>query len=296
MTPRRSCLCGAIVVLTGLTAQAESVFSAQSRLILVPVTVADRNGMAKVDLRQEHFKVFDNAEQRPIVSFAREDAPMMLGIVLDLSGSMKSKLPHALAAIRALADTADSVDQGFLITFADRPALQVDLTSDLAGAVNLSRFPPARGGTALVDAVYQALEGARSTRHSRKALVVVSDGGDNASRHSEAELVAVAREADTQIYSISLQEHTPSKEERRGYYILQDLSKMTGGLHFLVRDRRELPSIAEKIALAVRNVYIIGYTPPQTATSGKWRSIRVVLDGAGKPGRVSAKSGYYAAE
>ncbi|MEO8128887.1 MAG: VWA domain-containing protein [Bryobacteraceae bacterium] len=273
-----------------------SVFPAESRLILVPVTVVDRNGASVLNLRQDQFRVFDNAEQLPIVSFSREEAPVMLGVVLDLSGSMKSKIPHALEAVRAITNFAEQVDQGFLITFADRPELRVDVTSNLKALANPWQLPTARGGTALVDAAFDALQKTRSTRHNRRALLIVSDGGDNSSRRGETELTALAREAETQVYSISIQERSANKEERRGYYILHDLSKRTGGLHFLVRDRRELPEIAEKIAIAMRNTYVIGYKPPPNLEPGKWRNIRVALAGAGKSHRLSAKNGYYVPE
>lgn len=277
-----------------------AAFSAQSRLILVPLNVLDRNGANVLDLQPDHFKVFDESEERPVVSFAREEAPVVMGLVVDSSGSMAHTMSHALEAVRTITNAAGADDLGFLMTFADRPALRADVTHNLDLLSQAHQFDAPRGGTAMRDAVYEALLKLRAFRRERKALIVISDGGDNASRYTEGELVSLAKEADTQIYSIFLQDTSrywyqrgPS-EVRQGFYMLEDLAKMTGGLQFLVRDRGTLPQIAERVATAMKNSYVIGYKPTDNITMGKWRNIRIVLSGSGKNRRVYAKTGYYA--
>jgi Ca-activated chloride channel family protein len=129
--------------------------------------------------------------------------------------------------------------------------------------------------------------------NQRKVVVVISDGGDNFSRYTESELKRRAIEADVQIYSISIVENSLRIEERRGMYLLKDLSGLTGGLHFTVRNRSELPEVAGKLARAMKDVYVVGYKPPSTSP-GKWRKVRVsVTPALAKSLRVSARTGYY---
>ena len=270
--------------------------SAETRLILVPVTVTDRNGRNALNLQQSQFRIFDNAEPREIVSYAREEAPVTLGIVVDLSGSMERKLPHAVAAVRAVTDRLGSGDEGFLVAFSGHVELRQDLTSDLASFAHALQFERGHGSTALIDAVYMGLEKAMRRPGRRKAILVISDGGDNASRYREPELLSLAREAGTQIYAISIHENAMNKEEREGMFLLDDLAKTTGGLHLTARNKLELPELAGRIAQAMKNVYVIGYRPPKSEP-GRWRQIRVVLtDDVKKSMRVTARSGYYSPE
>ncbi|MEP7352832.1 MAG: VWA domain-containing protein [Acidobacteriota bacterium] len=272
-------------------------FAAEARLTLVPVSVVDREGSAVIGLRKEHFSVFDNSEQQAIHSFAREDAPAMLGVILDVSGSMVSRLPQALDAVHAVLNAVGEADGGFLISFADAPRLIGAFPSDLRSLLDLRRLPLPNGDTALIDAAYEGLTEARRIRHKRSVLLIVSDGGDNASRHTESDLRSLAKEADTQVYSISISGRNRTNGERFGSYLLEDLSKLTGGLHFHANDRHGLPEIAEKIALAMKNIYVIGYQPPQRADGGKWRKIRVTLsEDVRKAKTVAARKGYYAPE
>jgi Ca-activated chloride channel family protein len=275
--------------------QRQYSLSADSRLVLVPVTVTDRNGRSLTDLDPAHFRVFDNSEPREIHSFAREDGPVSVGIVMDRSGSMHHKLRHAISAVRAIAGSIGPEDEAFLMTFAEKPVMQSALTRESGDFANLLDSVGAEGDTALIDAVYSALHEMRAAGPRRKALVVISDGGDNHSRFRESELMARAMEADTQIYSISIVENLRNREEQNGAHLLESLAEATGGLHFTVRNRRELPEVAAKLGRAMKNVYVIGYRPPESATPGKWRKIRVTLEGL-SPARLSARSGYYATD
>lgn len=291
-------LVGALALSGDLLRAADRVLlSVQSRLVLIPTTVTDRNGAHMQNLTAADFSVFDNSEPQEILSFAREEAPVSLALVMDLSGSMRGKMPYAVDAVRAITDIAEEDDEAFLLTFADLPTISVEPTRELRTIPQSLRFVEPEGATALIDAVYLALDKVRKTSNPRKAVVVISDGGDNHSRYSARDLKRRAVEADAQIYSISIHEQARSREERAGVYLLEDLAALTGGLHFTIRDRSELPQVAQKLAEAMKNVYVIGYKPSETAIPGKWRKVRVELSSRNfKSARVTARTGYFPSE
>jgi len=267
--------------------------SVSSRLVLVPVTVTDRNGKSISGLAREHFQVTEDSQPQTIVSLSREDGAIGLGIVLDLSGSMQHKIGPAVAAARAFAALAGEEDEVFLLTFADAPEMRVPLTRSREAIGRWLTGAQANGSTALIDATYRALHEVRRSSHRRKALVVISDGGDNASRYSDAELRQRAIESDTQIYSISIAEGAANRDAWRAAHLLKELAETTGGLHFTIRDHRSLPEVAEKLARAMKEIYVIGYKPAE-ASPGKWRRLRVSLTlSPSRDVRVTARSGYY---
>jgi Ca-activated chloride channel homolog len=260
---------------------------------MVPVTVTDTKGKAIGGLDREHFRVTEDSEVREIVSLTRQDGATGLGIVLDLSGSMRTTASEALAAARAIASTAGDEDEIFLMTFGDRPELRVPLTRD-HGALNRGlRHTRVHGGTALVDAIWQALREIRGSSHPRRALAVISDGGENASRHRLAELKREAIEADTQIHSISIHRPYQKGDPPGRAWLLEELAELTGGLHITIRDGSALPDAAGKLARAMKEVYVLAYRPA-ASTPGKWRKVRVsVTPPTQQRVRVSARSGYY---
>ncbi len=272
------------------------VASVSSRLVLVPVTVVDRNGRPAVDLEREHFSVSEDSQPREIASLTREEAPVALGLVVDLSGSMNGKLKQAIAATRAIAELADSADEVFLMTFGDRPEMRVGFARG-AGRIAYGLVgAQANGDTALIDAVYQALHEVRASSHRRRVLAVISDGGDNASRYSQAELKRLALEADVQIYGISIVESARDRDQRRGAFLLEELAEITGGLHFTIRNRADLPPMAERLARAMKDVYTIAYKPGE-GSPGKWRRIRIsVTPPTPERLKVYARSGYFVPE
>jgi Ca-activated chloride channel family protein len=268
------------------------VASVSSRLVLVPVTVIDRNGKPAVDLEQQHFSVTEDSQPREIASLTCEEAPVGLGLVVDLSGSMSGKLKHAISATRAIADLAGESDEVFLMTFGDRPEMRVGFARGAGQIASGLIGVRANGDTALIDAVYQALHEVRASSHRRRALAVISDGGDNASRYNKAELKRLALEADVQIYGISIVESPTDRDQRRGAFLLEELSEITGGLHFTIRNRADLPPMAEKLARAMKDVYTIAYKPGE-GSPGKWRRIRIsVTPPTAERLKVYARSGY----
>ncbi len=268
-------------------------FSAESRLVLLPVTVTDRNGKTVTGLRQEHFRISDESAASTIVSFGRTETPVSLGIVFDLSSSMGRKLPVALEVARAVINSLGTGDAGYLITFDKVPQVRVPYTYDVASLGRNLLFSPAHGNTALYDAVKLGLDHGRKGGEARKALIVISDGGDNRSRLMESQLIAAALEADTQIYSIAVHERLRPEDEVPGAAFMDRLAKSTGGLLFDVRQTGEIPAMAERLAQAMREQYLIGFKPPEHGLRNTWRKVRVKVDVPGTSLYVSTKSAYY---
>lgn len=267
-------------------------------LVLVPVTVTDEMGRIVSGLQRDNFTVYDDKQSQPIISFNSEDAPFSVGLVFDTSASMRGKMEAARLAAKAFWQSANPEDEAFLVTFSDRAELQVDLTGDFAEIQNGLLFAAPKGKTALIDAVDLAMRRLKSAHNSRKALLVISDGGDNNSRYSKDEILRYAREADVQVYGIGIHNGAGSPEEMSGPLLLEELAGATGGQHFMVRSTNELPDIAARIGVALHEQYMIGYQPPSGTESGKWRRIRVQLQvPKGLPDlRVYARTGYYAPE
>jgi Ca-activated chloride channel family protein len=266
-------------------------------LVLVPVTVTDPMNRLVTGLEKEDFQIFENNGKQKIASFASEDAPVSIGIIFDLSGSMSSKLIRARESILQFIKTANPQDEFFVIGFNDRPELIEDFTNSVEDIQ--ARLATVRSGhrTALLDAIYFGLTKMKEAGHERKALLVVSDGGDNRSRYTEGELRAQVREADVEIYSIGVFDpYADSPEERTGPQLLSDLSEETGGRLFRVDDITEMSDIAEKISSELRNQYVIGFKPQNLTHDGKWRKVKVKVNPPEglPPLTVHARTGYYA--
>lgn len=280
-----------------LRARPGSLIRMNVDLVLVPVTVTDPMNRLVTGLEQSDFEVFEDSRQEKITSFASEDAPVSIGIIFDLSGSMTSKLIRAKNSILQFIKTANPEDEFFVIGFNDRPELIEDFTSSVDDID--ARLATVRSGhrTALLDAIYYGIEKMRDARHQRKALLVVSDGGDNRSRYTEGEVKSQVRESDVEIYAIGIFDpYAPTPEERNGPMLLNQLCEDSGGRMYRVDDLSEMGDIAEKISTELRNQYVIGYTPANLVRDGKWRKVKVKLDPPEglPPLTVHARTGYYA--
>ncbi|HUX46218.1 MAG TPA: VWA domain-containing protein [Terracidiphilus sp.] len=278
-------------------ARAGSLIRMNVDLVLVPVTVTDPMNRLVTGLEREDFQVYENNSRQKITSFAAEDAPVSIGIIFDLSGSMTSKLIRARDSILQFIKTANPEDEFFVIGFNDRPELIEDFTSSVEQIE--ARLATVRSGhrTALLDAIYYGVEKMRDARHQRKALLVVSDGGDNRSRYTEGEVRSQVRESDVEIYSIGIFDpYAATPEERNGPMLLNDLCQESGGRMYRVDDLSEMGDIAEKISTELRNQYVIGYTPKDLSRNGKWRKVKVKLNPPPglPPLTVHARTGYYA--
>jgi Ca-activated chloride channel homolog len=252
-----------------------------TNVVLVPVTVTDPLNRFVTELDQDVFEVYEDKVKQKIVSFGSEDAPLSVGIVFDTSASMGNKLERSRLSVAEFFKTANPEDEAFLVEFSDRPQLVVPLTHNLEEIQNRLTFTQSKGRTALLDGVYLALSTMKKARNPRKALIVISDGGDNSSRYTATEVKNLVREADVQIYGIGIYEsgggrgRTP--EELSGPEMLRDLSEPTGGRHFVVENLGELPDVAAKIGIELRNQYVVGYTPSNQVRDGKYRKILVKL-------------------
>ena len=269
-------------------------------LVLIPVSVTDPLNRPVTGLEKEHFRVFEEKVEQVITQFASDDAPLAVGLVFDVSGSMGSKLRKSRQAAAQFFRSANPEDEFFLVEFNERPKLSVPLTRNVEEIQNRLTFAQSRGRTALLDAIYMALDEMKRSHKPRKALLVISDGGDNSSRYTEGEVRNLVRESDCLVYSIGIFEPVHARgrtaEEMAGPGLLSGISEMTGGRNFQVDDINELPDVAAKIGVELRNRYILGYAPKNQVRDGKYRKVQVrVVQPRGLPSlRASWRVGYYA--
>ena len=280
-----------------LSAKANERIRVDVNLVLVPVTVTDPLNRLVTGLERQDFFVYENNALQKLKSFSAEDAPVSIGIIFDLSGSMTDKINRARSSILEFLRTANPQDEFFVIGFNDRPELITDFTSNVDNIE--SRLLTVKPGhrTALLDAIYFGLNKMKQAKNERKALLVVSDGGDNRSRYTESEVRAVVRESDVQIYSIGIfDQYAPTREEQLGPILLHDVSEETGGQLFRVDDLADMADIATKISAELRNQYVLGYRSEDAKRDGKWRKLKVKLvPPEGLPQlTVHARTGYYA--
>jgi VWFA-related protein len=270
-----------------------------TNLVLVPVTVCDPLNRPVTGLEKEHFRVYDDKVEQTITHFAMDDEPVAVGLVFDVSGSMGSKLLKSRQAAAAFFHTANAEDEFFLVEFNDAPKLSVPLTQNVEEIQNHLTFSQSKGRTALLDAIMLALSEMKKSKKNRKALLIISDGGDNSSRYTENEVRNVVRENDTLMYAIGVFEgvggRSRTPEEAAGPGLLTELCEQTGGRH-LPADSSELPDIAAKIGVELRNRYVLGYMPRSTVRDGRYHALQVkVVPPKGLPVlRPYFRRGYYA--
>jgi Ca-activated chloride channel family protein len=268
-------------------------------LVLVPVTILDTMNRIVKGLSPENFQVFDGKHVQPIRYFSSEDAPASIGIVLDCSGSMKTKMERARDAVKEFLQTANPQDEFFLISFADRPQESAGFTQDFDKLQSSLFLLNPNGRTALLDAIYLGLDKMKAAKYQRKALLIISDGGDNHSRYSQREVFSIAKESDVMMYGIGIfDRHFPTQEELEGPDLMDRLTTLTGGRAFTVDNPNDLPNVAHAIGVELRNQYVIGYRPQDAPRDGKWHKIKVKLNWSKRwklpPMTVYAKTGYYA--
>ena len=283
------------LAIRGRAAAPKVNFRAESELVLVPVSVTDSRNHAVIGLRRSAFRVLEDQAEQRIAEFWREDAPLTVGIVFDLSGSMAGKLGKSREAMAQFLHFANPEDEFFLVEFRDRARLAVPFTSDTAAIQNYLVNAQPRGRTALLDAVRLAIHCMRNARYSRRALLVLSDGGDNDSRYSETELLDRLREADVWIYAMGIYVPAPEgqPEIAGGQKLLQMLTEESGGREFAVTSLIDLPVVAARIGVELRNQYVLGYRPANRQRDGKYRRVQVRV-GDPRASHVVFRPGYYA--
>jgi Ca-activated chloride channel homolog len=269
-------------------------------LVQINVTVTDPLNRFVTGLEKEHFRLFEDKIEQKIRDFSSEDAPLSIGLVFDTSGSMGPKLQKSRQAAVQFFKTANPEDEFFLVEFNDRPELVVPFTPDTEDIQNRLQFAQSKGKTALLDGVYMAMNQMKKARNPRKAILIISDGGDNNSRYTESEIKNAVREADVQIYGIGIFEPVGSRgrtpEEQMGPSLLNEVAELTGGRSYNVENLNELADIAAKIGIELRNQYVLYYSSSNQARDGKYRhvTVKLVQPRGLPPLKAFFRLGYYA--
>ncbi len=274
-----------------------ALIRSRSDLVLVPVSITDGLNRPVIGLDRENFQLFENKKPQQIRNFSSEDTPVSIGILVDTSGSMSYKLDRAREAVTHFCDQGNPQDEFFLITFADEPRLATGFTDrpeNIEGDL-LTVHP--KGKTSLLDAIYMGVDKLRNAKYARKALLILSDGGDNHSRYTEHDIKNAIRESDVTIYAVGTYERfATTQEEALGPELLTDLAGMTGGQAFALSNANEMPQVAQTIGLQLRHQYVLAYTPQAEPRDGRWHKINVKLRLPKKFPflHVDARQGYYA--
>jgi len=257
------------------------------KLVLIPVSVTDSWDHPVSGLHADSFRLYEDNVQQKIVSFSQEEDPVSVGLIFDTSGSMRKTIAYSVAATRELFNTTLPGDEFFLVRFADSPALVTGFTADTAQIFHAMTSLHAEGWTALLDAIYLGAHLVKSAKNPRRALFILSDGGDNNSRYRESEIRDLVIESDVRVYAIGLFE--------RPRFLLK-LAAETGGRAVWVRKLEELPDAIQKLSWELRSRYVLGYSPNNAQKDGKYRKVKVELarPAAPEPLRVSWRQGYYA--
>jgi len=264
-------------------------------IVNVIISVTDPLGRFVTGLGTDHFEVFDDKVKQQISHFSDEDAPISIGVVYDVSGSMKERIARSVRALRRFIETSHNDDDFFLIAFNDRANLVQDFTTSGDQIAGHLMFVQPKGSTALYDAAYLAVEKVKQGRHVKKALLIISDGQDNHSRYTYKELRNLVKEADVQVYAIGITDPSDSLNGF-GRSILEEITRMTGGRSFFPNayNEPELVEICTRIALELRHQYSIGFYPTDLASEAKWHKVQVKVNPPKGLGRLtlSYRDGY----
>ena len=287
--------------LFGQTAPApQASFHAESNLVVIPVSVTDSTNRFVLGLRKEDFKLLDNGVEQPISHFSGEDVPLSIGLAFDISGSMDFKMRSSRDAAATMLKTMNPQDEAFLVEFNDKVNLTVPFTGKTEEIRNALQNVQAGGLTALLDAVNFTLEQMKSAKNARKAIVIVSDGGDNSSKYTAAQIESLVRAADVEIYCMGvfdpLASLALSPEEVSGPRLLSEIATQTGGRAFAASVSSDMPSVAARIAIELRNQYVLSYYPREQIKDGKYHTVEVkVSQPPGVPTlKMHWRQGYYA--
>ncbi|MBV9887385.1 MAG: VWA domain-containing protein [Acidobacteria bacterium] len=269
-------------------------------LALVNVTVTDPYNRLVTGLDPDNFRVYEDNVEQEVVTFSSEDVPISIGVIFDMSGSMSNKIGKSREAAIQFFKTANPQDEFFLVSFNERAELTSAFTNSVEDLQSRMMLAAPKGRTALLDAIYLGLSQMRGAKNGKRALLILSDGGDNHSRYNESDIKRLVKEADTQLYAIGIfdplgyRNRTP--EELNGPSLLSEVTEMTGGRVFAVENLNDLPDIASKIGMELRNQYVLGYRPSNKAHDARWRKIKIKLRAPKglPPLNVYSKTGYYA--
>ncbi|HTT24619.1 MAG TPA: VWA domain-containing protein [Candidatus Sulfotelmatobacter sp.] len=267
-------------------------------LVTVPVTITDAMNRPVTGFERASFRLFENKQPQEIKNFSIEDTPISIGIIMDVSGSMINKLERAREAVRQFCEASNPQDEFFMITFSDDPHLVADFTERPEEIENALLGAQPRGRTSLLDAIYMGIRKMKDARYSRRALLIISDGGDNHSRYTEHDVKNTVREADVQIYAVGTYDrYALTQEELLGPMLLESVADLTGGQSYTLTNLAELPQVTRAIGTHLRHQYVLTYRPQTRSRDGKWHKISVkvlVPKTWSSLLRVRARTGYYA--
>jgi len=279
--------------------ESPGVLRADSSLVVIPTWVTTAAGASVTSLNKENFRVIEDNVEQPIAYFNKDDAPLSIGLLFDTSGSMRNKMDKASESVAEFFKTANTEDEFFLVEFSDRAKLTVPFTPDSGEIYNRVARTRPFGRTSLLDGIGVALKQMKKARHSRKAIVIISDGGDNWSWHTARQIRGELLESDVQLYAMGIFDAEFSNrspvENRRGPALLDELAEKTGGRHYPVGSLNDLPAISAKIAADLRNEYLLGYYPADSR-DGRYHHVKVNLAVPDNmpPLRANYRRGYYA--
>src|SRR5580698_297742 len=279
--------------------EAQANLRSDSSLVVIPAWVTTAAGASVTSLTRENFRVTEDDVEQKIAYFIRDDAPLSIGLLFDTSGSMRSKMDKASESVAAFFKTANTEDEFFLVEFSDRAKLTIPFTPDSGDISKRIAATKPFGRTSLLDAIDVGLKHMKKARHSRKAIVIISDGGDNWSWHTARQIRGSLVESDVQLYAMGIFDPRLSSksplENRNGPSLLDELAGQTGGRHYPVGNLDDLPGISAKIGNGLRNEYLLGYYAANSR-DGKYHHVKVnlALPENTPPLRADYRRGYYA--
>jgi Ca-activated chloride channel family protein len=297
----RRILAVAVAALAAIPVSAQSkdadqptTFRADTRLVVLHATVIDKSGRFITNLPQGAFHVFENNVEQPIKKVLREDVPVSMGLIVDNSGSMRTKRGRVEASALALVKASNPQDEVFIVNFNDEAFLDQPFTADIKELERGLSKIDSRGGTAMRDAIRMSIDYLKENgKKDKKVLVVVTDGDDNNSSGTLENLVKAAQQSEVLIYTVGLLSEEEKREAKRATRALNAISDATGGKSYYPKELKEVDSICQQVARDIRSQYIIEYNPKNPALDGSFRQIKVLANGPNHP-VVRTRSGYYA--
>jgi VWFA-related protein len=294
---------GAIVALAALALYSQTkdlkqedttVFHADTRLVVLHATVVDKSGRLLTNMTQKSFHVYEDNVEQPIKKFLREDVPVSMGLIVDNSGSMRTKRQRVEASALALVKASNPQDEVFIVNFNDDAFLDQTFTNDIKLLQRGLEKIDSRGGTAMRDAIRMSIDYLKENgKKDKKVLVVVTDGDDNNSSMTLENLIKAGQQSEVLIYTVGLLSEEEKREAKRATRALNAIADATGAKSYYPKELKDVDGVCQQVAHDIRSQYIIEYSPTNAALDGTFRKVRVVANGPNKP-VVRTRSGYYA--
>ena len=292
---------GVLMVLAAIALSAQSkisneqaTFRADARLVVLHATVVNKSGHLLTDLTQKAFHVYENGVEQPIKKFIREDVPVSMGLIVDNSGSMRTKRQRVEASALALVKASNPQDEVFIVNFNDEAFLDQPFTSDIKELERGLAKIDSRGGTAMRDAIRMSIDYLKENgKKDKKVLVVVTDGDDNNSSGTLENLVKAAQQSEVLIYTVGLLSEEEKREAKRATRALNAIAEATGAKSYYPKELKDVDGVCQQVAHDIRSQYIITYSPINSALDSSFRQIKVIANAPNHP-VVRTRSGYYA--